>query len=127
MTGKERRLTDLASVGPAMLLDFKLLAVRIVTQLARRNPERMYEKLCQVTSRTQDICCLDVFRAAIAQAKNPSLPTERRLWWHWSRKPKATGACHEEARAEDARPCAPEPAGGATAARLPGQCRAGTA
>jgi hypothetical protein len=37
------------------------------------------------TSQAQDVCCLDVFRAAVAQAKNPNLPIEQRLWWQWSR------------------------------------------
>ncbi len=94
MTGEEQQLSDLVSIGPAMLRDFELLGVRTVAQLARRNPEKMYEKLCQVTSQAQDICCLDVFRAAVAQAKNPNLPIEQRLWWYWSRKRKAGDACH---------------------------------
>jgi hypothetical protein len=94
MMSEEQQLSDLVSIGPAMLRDFELLGVRTVAQLARRNPEKMYEKLCQVTGQTQDICCLDVFRAAVAQAKNPNLPIEQRLWWHWSRKRKASDACH---------------------------------
>ena len=94
MKGEEQHLSDLVSIGPAMLRDFELLGVRTVAQLARRNPEKMYEKLCQVTGQTQDICCLDVFRAVVAQAKNPNLPIEQRLWWHWSRKRKASDACH---------------------------------
>jgi hypothetical protein len=93
MPGEEQQLSDLVSIGPAMLRDFELLGVRSVAQLARRNPEKMYEKLCQVTGQVQDICCLDVFRAAVAQAKNPNLPIEQRLWWHWSRKRKAGDAC----------------------------------
>ena len=92
MTREEQQLRDLVSIGPAMLRDFELLGVRTVAQLARRNPEKMYEKLCQVTGQTQDICCLDVFRAAVAQAKNPNLPIEQRRWWHWSRKRKASDA-----------------------------------
>ena len=92
MTGEEQQLSDLVSIGPAMLRDFELLGVRTVAQLARRNPEKMYEKLCHVTGQPQDICCLDVFRAAVAQAKNPNLPIEQRLWWHWSRKRKASDA-----------------------------------
>jgi hypothetical protein len=94
MTGEERQLSDLVSIGPAMLRDFELLGVRTVAQLARRNPERMYEKLCQVTGQAHDICCLDVFRAAVAQAKNPNLPIEQCLWWQWSRKRKASDASH---------------------------------
>ena len=92
MKGEERQLIDLVSIGPAMLRDFELLGVGSVAQLARRNPEKMYEKLCEVTGQAQDICCLDVFRAAVAQAKNPNLPNDQRLWWQWSRKRKASGA-----------------------------------
>ena len=93
MTGEVQQLSDLVSIGPAMLRDFELLGVRTVAQLARRNPEKMYEKICHVTGQAHDICCLDVFCAAVAQAKNPNLPIEQRVWWHWSRKRKASDAC----------------------------------
>jgi hypothetical protein len=72
-----------------MLRDFELLGVRSVAQLARQKPESLYEKLCRVTGKSQDICCLDVFTAAVAQARNPRLPAEQRQWWYWSRKRKA--------------------------------------
>ena len=65
-----RKLSDLISVGPAMLRDFDILGVRSVAQLARRNPDRLYESLCSVAPQHQDICCLDVFRAAVAQARD---------------------------------------------------------
>lgn len=94
MIREERQLSDLVSIGPAMLRDFELLGVRTVAELARQNPEKLYEKLCRVTGQAQDICCLDVFRAAVAQAKNPNLPIKQRVWWHWSRKRKASNARH---------------------------------
>ena len=87
---KPRTLADLGSVGPAMLRDFECLGIRSVAQLPRRNPERLYEELCRRTGGTQDICCLDVFRAAVAQARNPRLPAEQTRWWYWSRRRKAT-------------------------------------
>jgi hypothetical protein len=83
-----RSLADLISIGPAMLRDFEILGVRSVAQLARQNPERLYEKLCRVAPEYRDICCLDVFRAAVAQARDPWLPAEQRQWWYWSRKRK---------------------------------------
>jgi nucleotidyltransferase/DNA polymerase involved in DNA repair len=89
MSSTERRLGNLVSVGPAMLRDFEVLGIRTVEQLARQKPERLYEKLCRVTGKSQDICCLDVFNAAVAQARNPQLPAEQRQWWYWSRKRKA--------------------------------------
>ena len=83
---KERTLSDLVSIGPAMLRDFELLGIRSVAQLARANPERLYERLCERTGQAQDICVLDTFRAAVAQARNPKLPAAQRNWWYWSRK-----------------------------------------
>ena len=88
MATNTRQLTDLISVGPAMLRDFEILGVRSVAELARRSPERLYEKLCRVAPQHQDICCLDVFRAAVAQARNPRLPAEQCQWWYWSEKRK---------------------------------------
>lgn len=92
MSVQQRRLQDLISIGPAMLRDFALLGVRSVKQLARRNPARLYQKLCRATGQRVDMCCLDVFSAAVAQARNPLLPAEQCQWWYWSRLRKARNA-----------------------------------
>lgn len=89
MTHTHRQLGDLISIGPAMLRDFELLGIRSVAQLARQNPKRLYEKLGRVAGQHQDICVLDVFEAAVAQARNPRLPVEKCQWWYWSNKRKA--------------------------------------
>jgi Pathogenicity locus len=88
MTSAPRKLSDLISVGPAMVRDFEILGVHSVSQLARRNPQRLYESLCRVAPQHEDICCLDVFRAAVAQARDPQLPVEQCQWWYWSRERK---------------------------------------
>jgi nucleotidyltransferase/DNA polymerase involved in DNA repair len=92
MATTQRRLEDLVSVGPAIARDFELLGIQSVAQLARRNPEKLYEQLCIKTGKAQDICCLDVFHAAVAQARDPNLPLEKRQWWYWSRQRKARDA-----------------------------------
>jgi hypothetical protein len=94
MATDTRSLGDLISIGPAMLRDFEILGVRSVTQLARQNPERLYQKLCRVAPQHQDICCLDVFRAAVAQARDPQLPVEQCQWWYWSRQRKENTVKH---------------------------------
>jgi len=71
-----------------MLRDFENIGVRSVSELARRNPERLYESLCRLAPQRQDICCLDVFRAAVAQAKDAQLPADQCQWWYWSRNRK---------------------------------------
>jgi hypothetical protein len=88
----QRRLKDLVSVGPAMLRDLELLGIRNVDQLARQKPAKLYENLGRVTGQRQDICCLDVFSAAVAQARNPLLPAGQSQWWYWSRLRKAQNA-----------------------------------
>ena len=92
MPAKTRKLEDLISVGPAMLRDFELLGIRSITKLAKQDPQRMYDQLARVARQHQDICVLDVFRAAVAQARDPRLPAAQCQWWYWSRKRKATDA-----------------------------------
>ena len=86
MALKKRCLSDLISVGPAMLRDFEMLGIRTVAELRRQNPAKLYKKLGQRTAQHQDICVLDVFRAAVAQARNSRLPVEQCQWWYWSKK-----------------------------------------
>lgn len=85
MNSETRQLKDLVSIGPAMLKDFELLGISSVAQLRRRSPKRMYEELCRLRGQRLDPCCLDVFVAAVAQAKDPELPIEQRQWWYWSK------------------------------------------
>ncbi|HET9366409.1 MAG TPA: helix-hairpin-helix domain-containing protein [Candidatus Angelobacter sp.] len=92
MPVQERSLQDLISVGPAMLRDFEMLGIRSVKQLARQDPVKLYRKLCRITGQHVDICCQDIFTAAVAQARNPLLPAEQCQWWYWSRQRKASHA-----------------------------------
>jgi Pathogenicity locus len=88
MARTTRQLADLISIGPAMLRDFALLGICSVAQLARQNPQRLYGRLSRLTGQRQDPCVLDVFCAAVAQARNPRLPAEQCQWWYWSKKRK---------------------------------------
>jgi hypothetical protein len=84
-----RQLRDLISIGPAMLRDFHRLGIRSVAQLAKQDPGKMYVRLARLAGQHQDPCVLDVFHAAVAQARNPRLPAQKCQWWYWSRKRKA--------------------------------------
>jgi hypothetical protein len=95
MRPQKRRLQDLMSVGPAMLRDFELLGIHSIAQLRRKQPRRLYDKLCRITGRRLDICCFDMFSAAVAQARNPLLPPEQGQWWYWSRKRKEAYAAQK--------------------------------
>src|SRR5215470_10022018 len=88
MREDQRQLKDLAGIGPAMLRDLNLLGIDTVAALRRRNPKRMYRNLCRLRGEVQDICCLDVFTAAVAQARDPNLPAEQSQWWFYSKRRK---------------------------------------
>ncbi len=93
-----RELKHLVSVGPAILKDFELLGVTSVADLARRNPVVLYAELCRRTTTRQDPCVLDVFCAAVAQARDPRLPLEQCKWWYWSRVRKTAEKAAAPAR-----------------------------
>ncbi len=80
-----RALADLVSVGPATLRDFTDLGIETVSELAAEDPDDLYRRLCSLRGERIDVCCLDVFRAAVAQAQDPNLPEEQKRWWYWSR------------------------------------------
>ena len=88
MARTKRQLGELISIGPAMLRDLELLGIRSVAQLARQNPQRLYDRLGSIARQHQDICVLDTFCAAVAQARNPRLAAEKCQWWYWSKKRK---------------------------------------
>ena len=91
MRSEPRTLQGLISIGPAMLRDFELLGIRSVKQLARQNPRVLYDNLSRLAPEHMDICVLDTFAAAVAQARDPRLPAEQCRWWWWSKKRKQRG------------------------------------
>jgi nucleotidyltransferase/DNA polymerase involved in DNA repair len=82
---KTPTLLSLHSVGTATVKDLNLLNIHTVDDLKSQDPQEMYERLCSLTQQKHDICVLDVFCAAVEQAKNPQLPRKQANWWYWSR------------------------------------------
>jgi hypothetical protein len=85
----ERKLMDLAGVGRSIAGDLDRLGVRSVSELAACSGDELYKDLCALTGTRQDPCVLDVFRCAVAQARDLELPEEQKNWWWWSRQRKA--------------------------------------
>ncbi len=70
-------LGDLRNIGKAMLLDFELLGIRSVSQLATQDADKLYARLCVITASRHDPCVHDTFAAAIHQARTG----EALNWW----------------------------------------------
>lgn len=79
---------QLRSVGPATQRDLSLLGISTLEALAQADPLELYTRLQQLQGQPVDICMLDVFACAVAQARNPQLPQEECDWFWWSRERK---------------------------------------
>lgn len=76
-------LQQLPAVGPSIAADLRRLGVRSIRDLARRDPERLYARLCEVSGQRQDPCVLYTFRCAVYAARTPRANPELLRWWNW--------------------------------------------
>jgi hypothetical protein len=72
-------LTDIPNIGPAMVRDFGLLAIRSPQDLIGKDPQQLYEELSKIKNKRQDPCVLYTLRAVIDFMNGaPSKP-----WWDY--------------------------------------------
>jgi nucleotidyltransferase/DNA polymerase involved in DNA repair len=83
-----RTLRDLQGVGRSIEADFHALGIRTVAELAESDGAELYRRLNTLLGVRHDPCVLDTFRCAVAQARNPQLPSEQTNWWWWSKQRK---------------------------------------
>ena len=58
------RLEDLPNIGPAMAADLRALGITHPIELAHRDAFVLYQSLCALSGKRQDLCVLDTFMAA---------------------------------------------------------------
>ena len=76
-------LQDLPAVGPSIAADLRSLGVRSIRDLARRNPQKLYDDLCTLTGERQDPCVLYTFRCAVYASRTHTPDPELLKWWNW--------------------------------------------
>jgi len=76
-------LRALTGVGPSIAADLRALGVRSIRDLAHRDPELLYDRLCRMTGERQDPCVVYVFRCAVYAARTSSPDPELLKWWSW--------------------------------------------
>jgi Pathogenicity locus len=75
-------LTTIPNVGPAVARRLERLGITAPEQLRGADPDALYERLCLLDGRREDVCVLDTFRAAVSFANGgPARP-----WWEFSRE-----------------------------------------
>jgi hypothetical protein len=84
----ERELRALPNIGPAIARKLQQLGVERPDDLRGRDPERLFQRLCELDGRRHDPCLLDTFVAAVDRV-NGAPP---RPWWYYSRLRKSQAA-----------------------------------
>ena len=78
-----KELRRIPGVGPSIAQDLHDLGYSKVADLKRKNPEKMYRKLCQLRNKKIDRCVLYVFRGAVYFASNTQHDSNLLKWWNW--------------------------------------------
>ena len=78
-----RDLQRIPGIGPSLAQDLADLGICRVTDLRRRSPERLYQRLCTIRGEHIDRCVLYVFRCAVYFASESRHDPERIKWWNW--------------------------------------------
>ncbi len=79
-------LERIPGVGKSVAEDLHRIGVTSIRQLKRKNPERLYEKLCRFQASPVDRCVLYVFRCAVYYASTRDPDPELLKWWNWKDK-----------------------------------------
>ena len=75
-------LTTIPNVGPAVARHLERLDVTVPADLRGRDPDELFERLCELDGHRHDACLLDTFVAAVSFAEGgPARP-----WWEVSRE-----------------------------------------
>ena len=85
------RFRTIPGVGREIADDFYRMGLRELEEIASRDPEKLYQELCELDGRHVDRCMLYVFRCAVYFCKNKKHAPELLKWWNWSDKNLAKG------------------------------------
>jgi hypothetical protein len=80
-----KSLQSLPGVGPSIAADLARLGYREPEDLCGENPDRMFERLVQLTGLGQHPMVLDAFRCAVHSASSLEHDAELVKPWVWSR------------------------------------------
>jgi hypothetical protein len=76
-------LQQIPGVGQTIARDMKNIGIKTINQLKDRNPEKLYQKLCDFKASPVDRCMLYVLRCAVYYASNTRHDPRLLKWWNW--------------------------------------------
>lgn len=81
-----QNLQQIPGVGDKIAHYMNGIGIKTIADLKGKNPENLYQKLCDFKAQPIDRCMLYVFRQAVyyAETKNPDPKLLK--WWNWKDK-----------------------------------------
>jgi len=76
-------LERIPGVGKKIAQDMHSIGIRCVRDLKGRNPEKLYQKLCNYKASPVDRCMLYVLRCAVYYSSNTKHDPQLLKWWNW--------------------------------------------
>ncbi len=83
MNAAVKELCEIPGVGKTIAADFYGVGIRRISDLKRKSPEKLYEKLCKKAGFQIDRCMLYVCRCAIYFASHKTHDPRLLRWWNW--------------------------------------------
>ncbi|MCC7430208.1 pathogenicity locus [bacterium] len=86
MENKELTLKEfrkIPGVGKSISEDFWNIGLRSVSDLKDKNPEELYQKICDFQKAKVDRCMLYVCRSSVYFASETNHKPELLKWWNW--------------------------------------------
>jgi hypothetical protein len=79
-------LEEIPGIGEKLAAEFSAIGISKPADLKGKNPEKLYQSLCEFKASPVDRCVLYVFRCAVYYASNESHDPELLKWWNWKDK-----------------------------------------
>ncbi len=70
-------------IGPSIARDLHDLGITSISSLAKQDPERLFQSLCELRGEKIDRCVLYVFRCGVYFACHTKHDPELLKWWNW--------------------------------------------
>ncbi len=82
-----KELRTIRGVGRTIAEDFWNLGLRRVADLKRQDPQKLYDRLCELQRAKVNRCMLYVMRCAVYFASTRKPKPELLKWWNWKDRP----------------------------------------
>jgi len=81
-----KELETIPGVGKSIAVDLFDLGINSIAALKDRDPQSLYNRLCEIRSSKIDRCMLYVFRCAVYFASHKRHDPKKLDWWYWNDK-----------------------------------------